>query len=157
MFSFFKPDADATSASSSQGAGATQFQSTLQGDGTLDEVIGMLWDEICQMHGIPSTWVRCEVRDNDATGLRAPRLVELVVWHWNPQLVLHGPALQNKLLAGIARSSPRAGSAGLQVVWRYEPSCGYPTTELPDHFSTDTGPLTSQDSMLDSRGNIRII
>jgi hypothetical protein len=96
------------------------------------ELVRVVLKDVLHAHGIPGTWLGCEVwvpskrsSDDDLT-------VQLHVLHWNELLLRYAPALERALLKALDRFDPLVDHSRYRLSWHFSPKCGCPYTELPD-------------------------
>jgi hypothetical protein len=96
------------------------------------QLVHVLLRDLLRKHGIAPHWIELQMlvvaRSRRGTGL----YVRLIVRHWDERLMNYASALQNALLAEIARFEPHATDWLHGISWQFEmtESCPYPT--LPD-------------------------
>jgi hypothetical protein len=99
------------------------------------ELIRMVLRETLRFHAIPLDWIKSEVlRVHDKDGKEITQ-IQLVVCHWNEQLMRYSAVLEKKLQSRLAQyeSGPQASRCG--VVWRYHSRCNCPLVDMPDENS----------------------
>lgn len=99
---------------------------------TQREMVRMTLHGVLRMHGIPGSWVGGEVIPIVIPGKASALLLQLEIMHWHDALVLHAPALQEALLAGLKRFDPHADKTQYLFSWKFSPDCGCPHTDLPE-------------------------
>lgn len=96
------------------------------------ELIRVVLRDTLRMNGIPTDWITCELlklpRDDDKSAL----LIQLVIQHWNEDLLRYAPVMQQQLLLGLARFDPASDHSTHLVNWKFSPRCGCPHTSLPE-------------------------
>jgi hypothetical protein len=83
----------------------------------------------------------------------------MVVFHWSDQLAMYAPALEDQLRMQLSWYQPTVDHSSHVVSWRYMPNCGYLRNTIPDNVTWEDSkvePVSSPDSLLDHRGNIRV-
>lgn len=108
--------------------------STLAGQDTphavRKEVVRISLRDTLQQAGIPAAWLKVEPLAMAMPGRDVGIHVRLNVQHWDPRLMLHGPALQAALDKRIAALDPSAGEWLMGYSWQFQVSSGVPA-ELP--------------------------
>jgi hypothetical protein len=96
----------------SKGGVATQ-------NATRRELLRIALGETLQRHGIPASWITAEVLSAisraGATGIHW----RLLVRHWDPQLMIHTVALQNRLMGRVQMLDPHAESWLMGISWQF--------------------------------------
>lgn len=96
------------------------------------QLVQVLLRDVLRRHGIPPDWMELQMlvvsSESRGTGL----YVRLLIKQWDARLMTYAYALQNALLAEIARFEPRASDWLHGISWQLEmgDTCPYPT--LPD-------------------------
>ena len=114
------------------------------------ELIRVVLKDTLRQHGIPSSWVGCEVTVlprravsgahrgaghaavNPAVEAREALFVHLIIMIWSDALVHFAPALQQQLLQALDRFEPAVDHSHYVVAWRFSPQCRCPYQRLPD-------------------------
>ena len=96
------------------------------------QLVQVLLRDLLRKHGIAPHWIELQMlvvsRSSRGTGL----YVRLIVRHWDARLMNYALALQNALLADIARFEPRASEWLHGISWQFEMTDSCPYTTLPD-------------------------
>ena len=96
------------------------------------QLIQVLLRDLLRKHGIALHWIELQMlviaRSSRGTGL----YVRLIVRHWDARLMNYAVALQNALLADVARFEPRASEWLHGISWQFEMTDSCPYTTLPD-------------------------
>ena len=128
---------------------AGPFDNTQQHGDVQRELVRVVLKDTLRQHGIPSSWIGCEVTalsrrvssgpgHNAAPGAsqgpapREPLLVHLIVMKWNDALVHFAPALQQQLMLALDRFEPVVDHSNYIVSWRFTPQSGCPYTRMPE-------------------------
>lgn len=111
--------------------GPSTHPQTVQLGATQIEMVRMTLHGVLKMHGIPGTWIAGEVMPVHIPGQGEALLLQLEVMHWHDALVLHAPAFQQALLAGLKRFDPHAVPTRYLFTWKFSPQCGCPHHHLP--------------------------
>ncbi len=113
------------------------------------ELVRVVLKDTLRQHGIPSSWIGCEVTvvsrsapsgegnvaEPDAKQppvVRERLSVHLIVMKWNDALVHFAPALQQQLMQALDRFEPVVDHSNYIVSWRFSPQSGCPYTRMPD-------------------------
>jgi hypothetical protein len=139
---------------------ATGFQSTVNGDVSTRSLVPIALEEALRSLKIPESWVHSDVREpqfpNPFSGLD----IQLNVAHWSDTLALYAPLVESEIRNRLEWYQPTANHSRHVFAWRYMPQCGYPHTAIPDDTVWENPQKSSPDpvldSLLDSRGNIRV-
>jgi hypothetical protein len=137
----------------------TEFMVTRHDKVDVIGLVPIVWREILRMHGIPPSWVACEIGVSNLPSLHVVAEVYLVVGHWDEQLLRYAPALEKELFIGLQQYAPDADNLRLSVSWRFAANCGYPHAALPEDLVWENPIIAAvgkADTLLDSRGNIRL-
>ncbi len=113
------------------GPGASTTPQTVQTSSTQRDMVGLTLHRILKHHGIPAHWIAGELVPISIPGQADASLLQLEIMHWHDSLVLHVPALQQELLAGLRRFDPAASGSRYLFTWKFSPDCGCPHTEMP--------------------------
>ena len=122
---------------------------TQQHTDTQRELVRVVLKDTLRQHGIPSSWIGCEVTvlsrpaPSAAGQTAAPEakqvqvarerlFVHLIVMKWNDALVRFAPALQRQLMQALDRFEPVVDHSNYIVSWRFSPQSGCPYTRMPD-------------------------
>jgi hypothetical protein len=108
------------------------------------ELVGVVLKDTLRLHGIPATWIGCEVnvlsRKSRTMNVAAPAntpldedlFVHLVILKWNEALLRFAPAFERQLIEGLDRFEPHIDHSKYIVSWRFSPTCGCPQTRMPN-------------------------
>lgn len=124
-------------------------QNTQQHSDVQRELVRVVLKDTLRRHGIPSSWIGCEVTLQSRPAPRGagnapgpdPRqapvaherlFVHLIVMKWNDALVHFAPALQQQLMQALDRFEPAVDHSNYIVSWRFSPQSGCPYTRMPD-------------------------
>lgn len=139
---------------------ATGFLSTVNGDVSTNALIPIALEEALRVLKIPESWVYCDVRAPQFSSKLSGLEVQLNVAHWSDALALYAPAVENEIRNRLEWYQPTVNHARHVFAWRYMPQCGYPRTTIPEDTVWENAKENSLDpvldSLLDSRGNIRL-
>ena len=125
------------------------FANTQQHSDVQRELVRVVLNDTLRHHGIPSSWIGCEVTvmsrpapggagnvagpgDRQAPVARQRLFVHLIVMKWNEALVHFAPALQQQLMLALDRFEPVVDHSNYIVSWRFSPQSGCPYTRMPD-------------------------
>ena len=98
---------------------------------TRSQLVQVVFRDVLRRHGIPFNWVESQML-MVASRSRGPGMyVRLIMKHWDDRLITHAFALQNTLLADIARFEPRAFDWLHGVSWQFDVDGSCPHTSLP--------------------------
>jgi len=95
------------------------------------QLVQVLLRDLLRKHGIAPHWIELQmllVSSRRGTGL----YVRLIVRQWDERLMNYACALQNTLLADIARFEPQASNWLHGISWQLEMADSCPYTTLPD-------------------------
>jgi len=96
------------------------------------QLVQVLLRDLLRKHGIAPHWIELQMlvvsRSSRGTGL----FVRLIIRHWDARLMNYAVALQNALLADVARFEPRASEWLHGISWQFEMTDSCPYTTLPD-------------------------
>lgn len=135
MFGFFKTKTKVAPASAQVPVGASDAPPATVRSDIQVELIRMVLRETLRFHGIPLDWIKSEVlRLPDKDGNEITQ-IQLVVCHWNEQLMRYSAVLEKKLQSRLAQYEPGRQSSRSGVVWRYHSQCNCPLIDMPDENS----------------------
>jgi hypothetical protein len=135
MFGFFKTKTKVTPAAAQVPMESGEVPPALPRGGIQVELIRMVLRETLRFHGIPLEWIKSEVlRVPDKDGKEITQ-VQLVVCHWNEQLMRYSAVLEKKFQARLAQYESGQHVSRLGVVWRYHSRCNCPLSDMPDENS----------------------
>jgi hypothetical protein len=105
------------------------------------QLVQVLLRDLLRKHGIAPQWIELQMlvvsRSSRGTGL----YVRLIVRHWDERLMNYASALQNTLMADIARFEPNASDWLHGISWQFEMTDSCPYATLPDkEFWLETKP-----------------
>lgn len=116
---------------------------TQQHTATHRELIRVVLRDTLRMSGIPSDWITCEIlklpRNANENGL----LIQLVIQHWNEDLLRYAIVIQQQLLSGLAHFDPASDHSKHLVSWRFSPHCTCPYTSMPEPKFWTTAPAAN--------------
>ncbi len=98
---------------------------------TRTQLVQVLLRDVLRRHGIPFNWVESQMLVVASRSRGSGMYVRLIMKHWDDRLVTHAFALQNTLLADIARFEPRAFDWLHGVSWQLDVDESCPHTSLP--------------------------
>lgn len=145
MFNFLKNNPAKTTTVPSVAPVSTPPSKNPQHSNVRRELIQVVLKDTLRLHGIPSSWMTCEVIINSRSPGDEELHIQLVVMKWKEQLMRYAPALQQQLLLGLDRFDPSVDHSKYIVSWRFSPDCGYPFTRMPDPKFWPDGALTQLD------------
>lgn len=96
------------------------------------QLVQVLLRDVLRRHGIPPTWIECQMLLVSSRSRGSGMYVRLVIRHWDDQLLNYAFAFQNVLLAEIARFEPKASEWLHGISWQFEMAETCPHTTLPD-------------------------
>jgi hypothetical protein len=112
--------------------GPSTMPQTVQTNSTQRDMARLTLHHILKHHGIPVHWIAGELVPIHIPGEGDAMLLQLEIMHWHDGLVLHAPALQQELLAGLRRFDPATSGSRYLFSWKFSPNCGCPHTKLPE-------------------------
>lgn len=98
---------------------------------TRTQLVQVLLRDVLRRHGIPFNWVESQMLVVASRSRGSGMYVRLIMKHWDDRLITHAFALQNTLLADIARFEPRAFDWLHGVSWQLDVDGSCPHTFLP--------------------------
>jgi hypothetical protein len=99
-------------ASGSQGANAARFN-------TRCELLRVVLRDTLNRQGIPAAWLGAEIRvSTSRSGLQGIHW-RLLVRHWDPRLLMHAVALQQKLYSRVMTFDPFAANWLTGISWQF--------------------------------------
>lgn len=112
---------------------------------TRRELLRVALSETLQRQGIPTSWVTAEMLTATSRDRASGIHWRLVVKHWEPQLMLHTVALQNRLIGRVQMFDPMAETWLMGISWQYalrdESAC--PALPHPGSWTADVRPARS--------------
>ena len=111
---------------------------------TRSQLVQVLLRDVLRRHGIPLNWVESQLLMVASRSRGTGMYVRLIMRHWDDRLATHAFALQNTLLADIARFEPRAFDWLHGVSWQLDVDASCPHTALPQkaYWQEPTKPAT---------------
>ena len=111
---------------------------------TRTQLVQVLLRDVLRRHGIPFNWVESQMLVVASRSRGTGMYVRLIMKHWDDRLITHAFALQNTLLADIARFEPRAFDWLHGVSWQLDVDASCPHTTLPQkaYWQEPTKPAT---------------
>lgn len=135
MFGFFKTKTKVAPATAQVPMGSSDVPPVVQRNDIQVELIRMVLRETLRFHGIPLDWIKSEVlRVPDKDG-REITQIQLVVCHWNEQLMRYSAVFEKKLQSRLAQYEPGQQTPRFGVVWRFHSQCKCPLVDMPDENS----------------------
>lgn len=111
------------------------------------ELLRVVLRDTLSKHGIPATWLGCEMLVTSGRGRDAGMHLRLLLRHWDPRLMLHAVALQTSLQLRLEQFDPLAMQWFRGMSWQFDlpdvgvcppmPNSTYWTT-APNLATTDT-------------------
>lgn len=98
---------------------------------TRSQLVQVVFRDVLRRHGIPFNWVESQMLMVASRSRGTGMYVRLIMKHWDDRLITHAFALQNTLLADIARFEPRAFDWLHGVSWQLDVDGSCPHTSLP--------------------------
>jgi hypothetical protein len=95
------------------------------------ELVRVVLKDLLRQHGIPATWIDCEVSAGSANARGSDVVVTLIVSKWHELLPRYLPLLQRNLVAGLDRFEPSVDHSEYTMHWAFAQDCGYPHTDMP--------------------------
>lgn len=139
---------------------ATGFLSTINGNVSTHSLVPIALKEALRVFKIPESWVHCDVREPQFSSPFSGLDIQLNVAHWSDALVLYAPVIESEVRNRLEWYQPAVNHSRHVFAWRYMPQCGYPHTRIPEDTVWENAKAASPDpvldSLLDSRGNIRL-
>jgi len=109
---------------------------------TRRELLRVALSETLQRQGIPASWVTGEILTATSRDRESGIHWRLVVKHWEPQLVLHAVALQNRLVGRVQMFDPMAETWLMGISWQFalrdESAC--PALPHPGSWTAESRP-----------------
>ena len=122
-----KKSARAGRAASSKGAHSTQFgssQVTQQGANSVHSVrkdlVRTALRDMVMRNGIPQGWISAEMLRTTNSKREAGLHVRFLMRHWEPRLLVHGPALERDFTQRLLTVDPQAADWLSGVSWQYD-------------------------------------
>ena len=109
-----------------------QGASTRQHTDIQRELVRVVLKDTMRLHGIPLTWLGCEVLALSGRARGDDMMVRLIVLKWHEPLLKFLPALQNELILGLDRFEPAIDHSKYVVSWQFARDCGCPHMQMPD-------------------------
>lgn len=111
---------------------------------TRSQLVQVLLRDVLRRHGIPLSWVESQLLMVASRSRGTGMYVRLIMRHWDDRLATHAFALQNTLLADLARFEPRAFDWLHGVSWQLDVDASCPHTALPQkaYWQEPTKPAT---------------
>lgn len=132
MFNLFKKSPPNTDFKPSLTPVSATPSSTRQQGNSRRELIRVVLKDTLRLHGVPLSWLACEVIVIRRASSAEEVHIQLVITKWNEQLLRYACALQQQLLLGLDRFDPSVDHSGYVVSWRFSPDCGCPYPMMPD-------------------------
>jgi hypothetical protein len=95
------------------------------------ELVRVVLKDTLRQHGIPLSWLACEVFTISRSPGHDELHVQLRVMQWSEDLLHYAPALQQQLLLGLDRFDPSVDHSNYVISWRFAATCGFPLTAMP--------------------------
>jgi hypothetical protein len=113
---------------------------------TRRELLRVALSETLQRQGIPTSWVTAEMLTATSRDRASGIHWRLVVKHWEPQLMLHAVALQNRLIGRVQMFDPMAETWLMGISWQFalrdESAC--PALPHPGSWTAEVRPARSR-------------
>jgi hypothetical protein len=132
MFGFFKTKTKVTPATAQVPMEASEAPPTVLRSDIQVELIRMVLRETLRFHGIPLDWIKSEVLRVPGKDGKEITQIQLVICHWNEQLMRYGAVLEKKLQSRLAQYESGQQASRFGVVWRYHSRCNCPLIDMPD-------------------------
>jgi hypothetical protein len=103
------------------------------------EMVRLALTAVLRRHGIPSSWLKCELFSIPHAGAVDGTMVQFTVLKWHDGLVLYAPDLQREFLNEIRLFDASVAVGQLMFGWEFSADCGYPNGKLPgkQHWQED--------------------
>jgi hypothetical protein len=109
---------------------------------TRRELLRVALSETLQRQGIPASWITAEMLTATSRDRESGIHWRLVVKHWEPQIMLHAVALQNRLIGRVQMFDPMAETWLMGISWqlalRDESAC--PALPHPGSWTAEVRP-----------------
>lgn len=105
--------------------------------------------DVWRRSGIPSDWIECQTLMVNSRRRGAGLYIQLVVSHWDEQLLRYACALQAEIIACVQRFDPKAAQWIHGVSWQFPPDSGCPYTTLPEKSLWRQAAVSAQGSTTD--------
>jgi hypothetical protein len=132
MFDFLKKKAPKPAPIASVTSFSNTPDSKQQLSGVRRELIRVVLKDTLRLHGIPLSWLACEVIIIARTAGEEDLHIQLVIMKWNEQLLRYASALQQQLLLALDRFEPSVSHAKYIVSWRFSADFVCPFAAMPD-------------------------
>ena len=115
------------------------------------QLVHVLLRDALRRHGIPSSWIECQMLVVTSRSRGPGMYVRLVVKHWDSRLLDYAPAFEITLVADIVRFEPKANEWLHGVSWQLDFQNSSPFKELPEKSfwkAADAGGPESQPNLI---------
>lgn len=143
IFNFFRRPASAPASAPVPSFSGSVLPDSRHHTETQLELVRVVLKGTLRTHGIPATWLGCEVNILTDKSARGMVLARLTVLKWNEALLRYLPALQDQLIEGLDRFDPTVDHSGYLVSWQFSKDCECPVTSMPPPsfwFDGETAP-----------------
>lgn len=107
------------------------------------QLVQVLFRDSLRRHGIPSTWLDCQMLLVSSRSRGEGMYVRLIVKHWDIRLLTYAVAFQKSLMVDIMRFEPHASQWLYGISWQLEVGDSCPYMQLPDRSVWDDHPKAS--------------
>lgn len=83
------------------------------------DVLRVALRETLTRNGIPPSWMTAEMLRTNSTKRQPGMHVRFVLQHWDPRLMLHGPALERDFMERLLALDPQAQSWMMGFSWQF--------------------------------------
>jgi hypothetical protein len=110
---------------------------------TRRELLRVALGETLRRQGIPASWITAEMLTATSRNRETGIHWRLVIKHWEPQLMLHTVALQNRLVGRVQMFDPMAETWLMGISWQFglpdESAC--PNLPHPGSWTAEVRPV----------------
>jgi hypothetical protein len=142
----------------SPGPAATQ-------NGVRKELLRVVLRDTLNRNGIPTAWIGIDLLVATARGREPTIHARLLIKHWDPRLLVHGPALQEHFQKRVVMLDPLAPTWLQGISWQFALTRGEAAecppmpppgiwTASPDAAAPETPPAAEPDLKADARADL---
>ena len=99
--------------------------------GARRDMLAVVLRDTLTRHGIPATWIACEILSVTSRAQRPGIHWRLLVKHWEPRLMTHGVALQHSLMKRLTTLDPTSGEWLTGISWQFALADESPCPRMP--------------------------
>lgn len=110
------------------------------------QLIQVLLHDSMRRHGIPPSWLDCQMLLVSSRSRGEGMYVRLIMRHWDLRLLTYAVAFQQSLMTDILRFEPHASQWLHGISWQLEVGDSCPYTELPDRSVWEEHPTPADAS-----------